>query len=141
MRILDRWRRVPKSAMRLLHSTASATLLPPMYSPKRNCIWNRKERGLCGLHSWDEFGACIEVDCSSCYGWSFFGYLWVDYCVIISTGTNPKAKSYFLFNGYPSCLACLSSIFLLECPLGSWVMLVSKPNPIDLLLLFPDFKP
>ena len=67
------------------------------------------------------------------YGWII--------AVIISTGTNPKVKSYFLFNGYPSYLACLSSIFLLECPLGSWVMLVLKPNPIDnLLLLFPDFK-
>ena len=71
----------------------------------------------------------------------FLGIYGLIIVVIISTGTNPKAKSYFLFNGYPSCLACLSSIFLLECPLGSWVMLVSKPNPIDLLLLFPDFKP
>ena len=71
----------------------------------------------------------------------FLGIYGLIIVVIISTGTNPKAKSYFLFNGYSSCLACLSSIFLLECPLGSWVMLVSKPNPIDLLILFPDFKP
>ena len=71
----------------------------------------------------------------------FLGIYGLIIVVIIRSGTNPKAKSYFLFNGYPSCLACLSSIFLLECPLGSWVMLVSKPNLIDLLFLFPDFKP
>ena len=36
----------------------------------------------------------------------FLGIYGLIIVVIISTGTNPKAKSYFLFNGYPSCLAC-----------------------------------
>ncbi|KAJ6896758.1 V-type proton ATPase subunit c1-like [Populus alba x Populus x berolinensis] len=45
----------------------------------------------------DEARVGDEVDCSSCYGW----------CV--GTGINPKAKSYYLFDGYAhlsSGLAC-----------------------------------
>ncbi|RVX22484.1 V-type proton ATPase subunit c1 [Vitis vinifera] len=71
-------------------------------------LWDCKERGGCGLHGSDATGARHEIDCPSCYGWSF-GYLWLIIAVIISTGINPKAKSYYLFDGYAhlsSGLAC-----------------------------------
>ncbi|KAE8730379.1 V-type proton ATPase subunit c1 [Hibiscus syriacus] len=57
--------------------------------------------------------------------------------VIISTGIDPKAKSYYLFDGYaifPPVLPVALLVFLLEWQLELLVMLVSG---ICCLLLYP----
>lgn len=54
------------------------------------CLWNRQEQCRCGFEGGDKAGACNEVDCSYCYDW----------CAGIITRIYPKAKSYYLFDGY-----------------------------------------
>eukprot|EP01018_Ginkgo_biloba_P036874 Gb_04829 [translate_table: standard] len=66
------------------------------------CVWHGQQWRWHSLHGCDEARTCDEIHCSSCYGWSF-GYQWFDYScdyVIISRGINPKARSYYLFDGY-----------------------------------------
>ncbi|CAL1394744.1 unnamed protein product [Linum trigynum] len=67
----------------------------------------RRERGS-DVDGSDEAGAGYEVDSSSYNGWSA-RYLRHGFAVIISTRINPKAKLYYLFDGYAhlsSGLAC-----------------------------------
>ncbi|KAJ8446322.1 hypothetical protein Cgig2_005853 [Carnegiea gigantea] len=60
-------------------------------------VWNGEKWRRSGVHGSDEAGIGDEIDCSGGYGWCF------------GTGINPKAKSYYLFDGYAhlsSGLAC-----------------------------------
>ena len=131
--------------MRLLHSSASTMLLPPLFSPEKEAAYGTAKSGV-GVASMGVMSSelVLKSIVLVVIARVFLGIYGLIIVVIVSIGTNPKAKSYFLFNGYvhlSSCLACRLSIFLLECLLGLWVMLVSEPNPIDLLLLFLDLKP
>ncbi|CAI0462114.1 unnamed protein product [Linum tenue] len=71
-------------------------------------LWDGEEQRGSDVDGIDEAGAGYEVDSSSCNGWSA-RYLRHGFAVIISTRINPKAKSYYLFDGYAhlsSGLAC-----------------------------------
>lgn len=70
-------------------------------------LWDGEERSGRGIDGGDEAGAGNEINSASSYGRSV-GYLWLNRCCYYQHRV-PKAKSYYLFDGYAhlsSGLAC-----------------------------------